>query len=75
MVWLTPSMDSLFVGAASLALYKLLDLTVGNRVDKETEIKGLDIPEMGVEAYPGFDTWLTEFGTSGPADEIDEVIS
>ncbi|NNN05610.1 MAG: ammonium transporter [Elusimicrobia bacterium] len=51
-----------FVGLASLALYKILDLTVGNRVDRETEIKGLDIPELGVEAYPGFDTWLTEFG-------------
>ena len=51
-----------FVGLSSYLLFKLLDLTVGNRVAKETEIKGLDVPEMGVEAYPGFDTWLTEFG-------------
>jgi Amt family ammonium transporter len=56
------AVNFVFIGLASLVLYKLLDLTVGNRVDKETEIKGLDIPEMGVEAYPGFDTWLTEFG-------------
>ena len=52
-----------FVGAASWLMFKLLDVTVGNRVDREVEIKGLDVPEMGVEAYPGFDTWLTEFGT------------
>jgi Amt family ammonium transporter len=59
----------LFVGAASLALYKLLDLTVGNRVDRETEIKGLDVPEMGIEAYPGFDTWITEFGLVPPPEK------
>jgi Amt family ammonium transporter len=58
--------DFVFVGLASLALYKVLDLTVGNRVDRETEIKGLDVPEMGVEAYPGFDTWITEFGMVQP---------
>jgi Amt family ammonium transporter len=56
------AVDFLFVGLASALLFKLLDLTIGNRVDKETEIKGLDVPEMGIEAYPGFDTWLTEFG-------------
>ncbi|MFI5361228.1 MAG: ammonium transporter [Elusimicrobiota bacterium] len=56
------AVDFVFVGAASFVLFKLLDLTVGNRVDRETEIKGLDVPEMGIEAYPGFDTWITEFG-------------
>ncbi len=56
------AVDFVFVGLASMLLFKLLDLTIGNRVDRETEIKGLDIPEMGIEAYPGFDTWLTEFG-------------
>jgi len=55
-----------FIGLASLALYKALDMIVGNRVDRETEIKGLDVPEMGVEAYPGFDTWITEFGMVQP---------
>ena len=62
------AVDFLFVGAASFALFKLLDLTIGNRVDRETEIKGLDVPEMGIEAYPGFDTWLTEFGLVNPGD-------
>jgi Amt family ammonium transporter len=62
----------LFVGAASWALFKALDLTIGNRVDRETEVKGLDVPEMGVEAYPGFDTWLTEFGLVPPMRESEE---
>jgi Amt family ammonium transporter len=55
-----------FVGLAVALLFKLLDVFVGNRVDRETEIKGLDVPEMGVEAYPGFDMWLTEFGLVPP---------
>jgi Amt family ammonium transporter len=55
-----------FIGASIALLFKLLDLTVGNRVSADTEIKGLDVPEMGVEAYPGFDTWLTEFGMVQP---------
>jgi Amt family ammonium transporter len=63
------SVDFIFVGAASFVLFKLLDLAIGNRVDRETEIKGLDVPEMGVEAYPGFDTWLTEFGLVPPLRE------
>ena len=70
------AVDFVFVGLASLALFKLLDLTIGNRVDKETEIKGLDVPEMGIEAYPGFDTWLTEFGLvnqgNGTEDEAEK---
>jgi Amt family ammonium transporter len=56
------AVNFLFIGASSWLLFKALDATMGLRVDKETEIKGLDVPEMGVEAYPGFDTWLTEFG-------------
>ncbi|HEX4046991.1 MAG TPA: ammonium transporter [Elusimicrobiota bacterium] len=60
--------DLVFVGLASFVLFKLLDLAIGNRVDRETEIKGLDVPEMGLEAYPGFDTWLTEFGLVNPGD-------
>jgi len=67
------AVNFVFVGLASLALYKLLDLTIGNRVDAETEIKGLDVPEMGVEAYPGFDTWITEFGMVQPLVEPPEA--
>ena len=60
------TVNFVFVGASSWLLFKALDRTLGNRVDRETEIKGLDVPEMGVEAYPGFDTWLTEFGQAVP---------
>ncbi|MBI3358751.1 MAG: ammonium transporter, partial [Nitrospirae bacterium] len=41
----------LFVFIASYLFFKLLDLLVGNRVSPETEIEGLDIPEMGVLGY------------------------
>ena len=42
-----------YVGLAALILFKLIDLVVGNRVDKETEMEGLDVPEMGVPGYSG----------------------
>ncbi|TLN17659.1 ammonium transporter, partial [bacterium] len=34
--------------------YKVLDLIYGIRVSAEAEIAGLDIPELGVKAYPDF---------------------
>jgi len=34
--------------------FKVLDAILGNRVSAETEIEGLDIPEMGALAYPDF---------------------
>lgn len=37
----------------SVIVFKLIDLIVGNRVAKETEIEGLDIPEMGILGYSG----------------------
>jgi ammonium transporter len=39
----------------SIAVFKIADLLVGNRVSHETELEGLDIPEMGVAGYNGFD--------------------
>jgi ammonium transporter len=36
-------------------VFKIADLLVGNRVSHETELEGLDIPEMGVAGYNGFD--------------------
>ena len=36
------------------AFFKLVDVTIGNRVSAEVEIEGLDIPEMGALAYPDF---------------------
>lgn len=38
----------------SFLFFKVLDKTMGLRVSKEAELGGLDIPEMGVEAYPDF---------------------
>ena len=39
--------------AAGWAMFKLLDLLVGNRVDAATEMYGLDLPEMGIDGYSG----------------------
>jgi ammonium transporter, Amt family len=38
----------------SYIFFKILDKTMGLRVSKEVEIAGLDIPEMGMVAYPDF---------------------
>ena len=43
----------IYVGIVGFIVFKLIDLTVGNRVKPEDELMGLDIPEMGVEGYAG----------------------
>lgn len=35
-------------------IFKLIDLTIGLRVSREEELRGLDIGEHGMEAYGGF---------------------
>jgi Amt family ammonium transporter len=42
-----------FVGVIGFLVFKLIDVTIGNRVSPEDEIQGLDIPEMGVAGYAG----------------------
>jgi len=44
-----------FVTLSALAwiVYKIAEVTVGNRVSLEVEIEGLDVPEMGVPGYAG----------------------
>jgi len=37
----------------SLIVYYLVEKLVGNRVTREDEIEGLDVPEMGVTGYAG----------------------
>jgi Amt family ammonium transporter len=37
----------------SWVVFKVIDLTIGLRPDRETEINGLDIPEMGLLGYSG----------------------
>lgn len=43
-----------FVFSFSYALNWILDLVLGQRVSAETEIEGLDLPEMGQLGYPEF---------------------
>jgi len=40
-----------YIGVASVIVFKILDITVGNRVSAAAEIEGLDIPEMGSIGY------------------------
>jgi Amt family ammonium transporter len=41
-------------------VFKLIDVTIGLRVSREEELKGLDIGEHGMEAYGGFQIFTTE---------------
>jgi Amt family ammonium transporter len=43
-----------FAFGASLVLWLILKAVMGIRVSKETEINGLDVDELGMEAYPEF---------------------
>ena len=43
----------IYVGLISLIIYKLIDVVVGHRVNKDDEVEGLDVPEMGLEGYCG----------------------
>ncbi len=49
-----------FCMAAGIPMFYLIEKTVGFRVEREEELRGLDIDEHGMEAYPGFQTFLTE---------------
>ena len=43
-----------FVAVSSAVVWLLLKFTIGLRPTEEQEIAGLDISEIGVEAYPEF---------------------
>jgi Amt family ammonium transporter len=43
-----------FVFVSFFIFFKVVDALIGNRVSAETEVEGLDVPEMGVLAYPDF---------------------
>jgi len=43
-----------FVFITSFVVWKLLDMILGLRVSEQEEIEGLDIHELGLEAYPEF---------------------
>ena len=40
-------------------VFKLIDVTIGLRVSREEELRGLDIGEHGMEAYGGFQIFST----------------
>ena len=48
-----------FVVISMGVVFKLIDLTVGLRVSREEELRGLDIGEHGMEAYNGFQIFST----------------
>ncbi len=41
-----------FIFASFYMFFKLVEVTLGNRVSAEDEITGLDVPEMGSLGYP-----------------------
>ena len=43
-----------FVFVMFYVFFKVVEKTIGNRVSAETEIVGLDLPELGALAYPEF---------------------
>ncbi len=45
---------------AGFLLFYIIKKTVGLRVDREEELRGLDIDEHGVEAYAGFQIFTTQ---------------
>jgi Amt family ammonium transporter len=49
-----------FTGVAMWIVFKLIDLTIGLRVSHETELRGLDIDEHGMESYAGFQIFITD---------------
>jgi len=48
-----------WVFIAALILFGIIKITVGLRVSKEEELKGLDIGEHGMESYAGFQVFTT----------------
>jgi ammonium transporter, Amt family len=49
-----------FIIIVMWAVFKLLDISIGLRVSREEELKGLDIGEHGMESYAGFQIFTTE---------------
>ncbi|MBU2063368.1 MAG: ammonium transporter [Candidatus Omnitrophica bacterium] len=49
-----------FVALTMTVIFKVMDKTVGLRVSREEELKGLDICQHGMEAYSGFQIFTTE---------------
>jgi ammonium transporter, Amt family len=50
----------------ALVIFGVLKATMGLRVPKDEEIRGLDIGEHSMEGYAGFQTWMTELTVVAP---------
>jgi len=48
-----------FVVISMSIVFKLIDVTIGLRISREEELRGLDIGEHGMEAYGGFQIFNT----------------
>jgi Amt family ammonium transporter len=49
-----------FVVIAMAGVFKAIDLTIGLRVTRDAELRGLDVREHGMEAYSGFQIFINE---------------
>ncbi len=49
-----------FTAIAMLIVFKAIDAVIGLRVSRETELRGLDLDEHGMESYGGFQIFTTE---------------
>jgi Amt family ammonium transporter len=48
------------VFASALIIFGVIKAVIGIRVSEEEELKGLDLGEHGMEAYPGFQNFITD---------------
>lgn len=53
------SMAFVWAFGFGIVLFRVIKITIGLRVSRHEELRGLDIEEHGMEAYPNFDTWTT----------------
>ena len=49
-----------FVAVTMWIVFKLIALTVGIRVSRDAEFRGLDVREHGMESYSGFQIFITD---------------
>jgi Amt family ammonium transporter len=49
-----------FTAIAMLIVFKAIDSVIGLRVSRETELRGLDLDEHGMESYGGFQIFTME---------------
>ncbi len=49
-----------FVALTMWMVFKVIDMTVGLRVSRDAELRGLDVHEHGMESYAGFQIYVTD---------------